>query len=72
MVRKPPPQGPRLICPDCGSVDVCEGKYTCRCNRCKRSARRARFHEGGPYTGRPAPNTKWRDPVALSMDGYDE
>ncbi len=64
--------GPRPICPECGSVDVFVGKYTGRCNNCRHYARKARFHEGGPKTAHRHENTKWRDPVALSMDGYDE
>lgn len=62
------------ICPKCGTVKVGKsGKGKLRCERegCGHEARRSKFLGGGPGTPR-TPNQHWRDPVALSMDGYDE
>lgn len=63
-------------CPECGSVR-CErqgGGRVVRCQEpdCGYQGAAARFARGGPDTGRGwSCNTGWRDPVALSMDGYD-
>lgn len=65
------------MCPKCGSVTVANliggkrGEMVCMEDGCHHIDKRAKFMEGGP-SGRPyATNTGWRDPVAMSMDGYD-
>lgn len=68
------------ICPRCGSVRVIatcgSNSSTKRAMRCKESdcghvGARATFLQGGPPTGQSQhANNHWRDPVALSMDGY--
>lgn len=62
------------ICPRCGSVSVAiNGKYA-SCNEpdCAHCGTAASFkhnkHHGASYDG----NKHWRDPVALSMDGFSE
>lgn len=60
----------KLICPKCGSIKVTGTKKLIECleTDCKHV---------GPRSERPAtttyhqPNQHWRDPVAMSMDGYD-
>lgn len=59
------------ICPSCGSVRCADWGKQMTCQDCGHSARAERFSQGGPGTPRSC-NTHWRDPVALSMDGYDD
>jgi hypothetical protein len=63
------------ICPKCGSVKVSAQGTTgvCAEKDCGYVAPWKRFKEaadqpGPSYSG----NQHWRDPVAMSMDGYDE
>lgn len=68
------------ICPACGSVRVTatrgsnsSTKSAMRCLEadCGHVAARRAFLQGGPQTGQSQhSNDHWRDPVALSMDGY--
>jgi len=60
-------------CPKCGSIKVKVGKTAGACleNDCHYTAMASKFKDqnGG---ARQTPNQHWRDPVAMSMDGYDE
>jgi len=63
------------ICPKCGSVKVHPqgSQGVCDETDCGYIAPWKSFKKAPlePHYEKPC-NTKWRDPVALSMDGYDE
>lgn len=62
----------RKVCPKCGSIDVVRYSANMRCREpdCGHVGSIASFNTGGPGRWRNE-NQKWRDPVAMSMDGYD-
>ena len=63
------------ICPRCGSVKVkTEGaRRVCREPDCGHSGPRNNFKPNIQHPEHIQPTqAKWRDPVAMSMDGYDE
>lgn len=61
------------VCPKCGTIKVEKVGKSGRCleSDCGHQATWQAFGGFGPGTIRE-PNQKWRDPVAMSMDGYDE
>lgn len=69
------------ICPKCGSIRVERKKNAnnariamhCLESDCLHVGSRSSFMQGGPNTGQSQyTNDHWRDPIAMSMDGYDE
>ena len=60
-------------CPKCGSIKVAIDSRVASCLEpdCRHVAASRYFKQPqGRYRG--PPNQHWRDPVALTMDGYDE
>lgn len=64
--------GMQPICPKCGTVKVQkDGKQgTCLEVDCGASENWEKFKV--PFGPSNSGNKHWRDPVAMSMDGYDE
>ncbi len=61
-----------LRCPSCGSHRITQADTRHRrCDNCAYAGRNHDF-EGLSMDFSRSEQRKWRDPVALSMDGYDE
>lgn len=63
------------VCPKCGTVDIrIYGSQTnpqamCLEEDCRHMGSKSSFRQ--KYGPNKTSNTKWRDPIALGMDGYE-